>query len=191
MRSALHMIGVLAAVGLLSGLALSFTNAKTWERIEANRKAAEEASVLSLFPGARIEKMSVGEGDDTFAYYEARDDADNRIADTFKGAGNGYQGVIELMIAVSDDLDSFVGFRVLESNETPGLGAKIQREGFQSQFKDLNITGEILVTTAGADAHAGRVDSITGATISSRAVARILNETVTHARARLTSAGDE
>ncbi len=191
MKKALHMIGVLTAVALLSGLVLSFTNAQTWERIEANRKAAEEASVLSLFPGARIEKISLGEGEDAFAYYEARDDAGNRIGYTFKGAGNGYQGVIELMIAVSDQVDSLVGFRVLESNETPGLGAKIQREGFQSQFKGLNITGDIRAVTSGAALDAGRIDSITGATISSRAVVKILNEAIEDVRARLTPTGQE
>jgi len=48
--------------------------------------------------------------------------------------------------------------------ETPGLGARIAEEGFRSQFKELTAE-EIALSSEG-----GKVDAVTSATQSSRAL---------------------
>jgi electron transport complex protein RnfG len=58
---------------------------------------------------------------------------------------------------------------VLSHEETPGLGAKIVEDGFQSQFIDIP-TESLGLSSAG-----GSIDAITGATISSQAVVDALN----------------
>ena len=74
-----------------------------------------------------------------------------------------------------------IGMEVLESRETPGLGDKIYKDAdFVSDFTDLAIDPAIVCVKAGEKSAAHEVDAITGATISSKAVVRIINET--HAR---------
>jgi electron transport complex protein RnfG len=66
---------------------------------------------------------------------------------------------------------------VLESRETPGLGDKIYKDAdFVASFTDLAIDPVIEVVKKGRGGGNNQVDAITGATISSRAVVRIINQ---------------
>jgi electron transport complex protein RnfG len=65
---------------------------------------------------------------------------------------------------------------VLESRETPGLGDKIIKdETFVANFRDLAVTPE-LVAVKKRRTRDNEVDAISGATISSNAVVRIINQ---------------
>jgi electron transport complex protein RnfG len=65
---------------------------------------------------------------------------------------------------------------VLESRETPGLGDKIIKDDtFLANFRDLAVDPEVVVVKAGRSRD-NEVDAISGATISSKAVVRIINE---------------
>ena len=65
---------------------------------------------------------------------------------------------------------------MLESKETPGLGDKIIKDqDFLDDFKTLKVEPKILLVASGTRANANEVDSISGATISSKAVVKILN----------------
>jgi len=67
--------------------------------------------------------------------------------------------------------------RILESRETPGLGDKIYKDAdFVANFRSLSVEPEILAVKKGTKSAANEVDAITGATISSKAVVRIINE---------------
>ena len=67
---------------------------------------------------------------------------------------------------------------VLESKETPGLGDKIYKDAeFVANFRQLSIEPEIVTVKKGKKSAANEVDAITGATISSKAIVRIINET--------------
>jgi electron transport complex protein RnfG len=76
--------------------------------------------------------------------------------------------------------------KVLESKETPGLGDKIGKDpAFLANFDALDVTlGDdrqalrhaIEVVKAGAKQQPWQIDAITGATISSKAVGRMLGE---------------
>ncbi len=85
-------------------------------------------------------------------------------------APDGYSGKIELIIGVYHD-ESIAGVRVIQHNETPGLGDKIERRksNWIMQFKGLsldNTPGEQWKVKKDG----GRFDSFTGATITPRAV---------------------
>jgi hypothetical protein len=79
---------------------------------------------------------------------------------------------------------------VLESRETPGLGDRIYKdEKFVAEFHDLMVEPAIRLIK-GHGTEANEVDAITGATISSAAIVRILNTANQVWRPRLPKAGE-
>ena len=82
--------------------------------------------------------------------------------------------------------EALVGMRGLESKETPGLGDKIMTdEAFLKNFEKLDmklsadgasLAHAVIAVKQGGKTDPWQVDGITGATISSNAIANILNE---------------
>ena len=101
----------------------------------------------------------------------------------------GYAGNITMLIAVSTE-GKVVGLVVRDQSETLGLGAKALRDHeFLAQF--LNGSGTFAVGAPGADAFSGAtgeaatgeetyVDAITGATVTSKAIARSVSSAVAY-----------
>lgn len=101
----------------------------------------------------------------------------------------GYAGNITMLIAVSNE-GKVVGLVVRDQSETLGLGAKSLRDhAFLAQF--LNKTGTFAIGAPGADAFSGAtgeaatgeetyVDAITGATVTSKAIARCVSSAVAY-----------
>ena len=126
---------------------------------------------------------------------EAYTGSDANIRSVHKGEGgfvvetcvNGYAGEISMLIGVSSE-GKVTGLTVLELHETLGLGANALRDHeFLSQF--LNTGGDVAIQTGSADAFSGAtgstggedstyVDGITGATVTSKAIARSVNSAV-------------
>ncbi len=79
----------------------------------------------------------------------------------------GFYGPIQ-MVTVLDDEERIVGLRVREHEESATLGGLIRRPSFLRQFLRLN--------TATSDLAVDRLHAITGATISSRAVATAITQ---------------
>ena len=93
------------------------------------------------------------------------------------GSGPGFQDTIALIYGYDPVRKRVIGMEVLESRETPGLGDKIFKDQhFVGEFKDLAVKPSIQVVKKGTGGAPNEVDGITGATISSKAVVRILNE---------------
>lgn len=102
---------------------------------------------------------------------------------------NGYAGEITMLIGVSKE-GKVVGLRILNMSETLGLGANaLTDHEFLAQF--LNTTGDVAIQTGGEDAFSGAtgssggdtetyVDGITGATVTSKAIARSVNSAVAY-----------
>jgi electron transport complex protein RnfG len=65
---------------------------------------------------------------------------------------------------VKPDNESLQGIKIIAQQETPGLGAKIIDASFLDQFKG------VAVDEVGLARDGGRIDAISGATISSSAV---------------------
>jgi len=91
------------------------------------------------------------------------------------GSGNGFQDTIRLLYGYDPVQRAVKGMYILDSKETPGLGDKIYKDpDFVSQFSHVNVDPTIELVKGGrtADNH---IDAITGATISSDAVVKIIN----------------
>ena len=99
----------------------------------------------------------------------------------------GYAGDITVLVGVSTE-GKVTGVVVRDQAETLGLGAKSLRDtDFLAQF--LNKTGSFAIGAPGADAFSGAtgeaatgeetyVDGITGATVTSKAIARCVSSAV-------------
>ena len=159
---------------LVAGALLAFVYQKTAPIIEANREAATGGEVLAVvLPG--MEGGFEKRGTDTeFPYWVGFADAGKSTPGgyVFTTQGKGYSSTIETIVGVDTDI-TVTGARVLFQQETPGLGDKILevRSGeetpwFTDQFVGQSADENIAVVKDG-----GTIDAITGATISSRAVA--------------------
>jgi len=98
----------------------------------------------------------------------------------------GYADNITVLYSYSFDLEAIVGFKVLESKETPGLGDKVEIEPhFLANFEALDarlnndgtaLANAIVTVKEGEKTEPWQLDGITGATITSDAIGVILNQ---------------
>ncbi len=105
------------------------------------------------------------------------DASGQRLGVAITAAEPGFQELLTLMIGFDPSSGALIGYKVLDQKETPGLGDKIEKDtAFGAQF-----SGRV-VPLQGVKGRAGKppseVQTITGATISSRAVIRIINNAV-------------
>jgi len=104
-----------------------------------------------------------------------------------KADGQGYADKIELLVGLDAPGKRVTGLFILDQKETPGLGAKILEDAWRGQFKEKS-TAATLSVVKGGGAKADEIDAISGATISSRSVAGIVNTVAADVAARLRAA---
>jgi electron transport complex protein RnfG len=117
-------------------------------------------------------------------------DANGRLIGYALMAGEpGFQDVIRIMFGYDLAADRVLGMRVLESKETPGLGDLIEKDSaWVAQFDAAGVP--LIQTKPGSGTGDPReVETITGATISSRAVIGIINRRIEQVRPLLQQVG--
>lgn len=171
-----QMIAALAAVGIISGITLVFVYNYSMPKIKVNISRETELAIKNIFPDvARTESI---ERAGRNAVFEVKDKNGKLLGYAFIAEGNGYQGTIKLLAGIDTELSTLQGMEVLESQETPGLGAEIASEDFRKQFKGLSVTQPIEYIKNRKPEKPYQIEAITGATISSRAVVTILNKKI-------------
>lgn len=199
MKTTLHMVATLLIVGLLSGGALSLVNQATAPRIAEQERLAKEAAVLQVFAGgARAEALipdreaRLAAGADPTSLpetYRVLDAEGRELGLAVMGQGIGFTDVIKLVLGVSADGGEVRGLHVIKDSETPGLGTKIRPGAeFPKQFAGIDGGAYLqppLKVVKGRRSAPNEVEAITAATISSQAVATIVNETVASLRGYL------
>ena len=179
------------------GLLLAIANAAWSPRIEQNRINKLNALAGRLIPEAKdfvpLEKLGVVievttlKGDKKkIDVYKAMT-GDKCLGWTFNAVGPGFQDKIELVIAVDKDFNTIEGFDVLASNETPGFGDKIKGENFRKQFEGK--AAEKLELIKSGQAKDNKILAISGATISSEAVVKIINHYIKEVREEMQKKG--
>ena len=135
---------------VVSGL-LAVTNNITAPIIAENALKAEQAALLELLPDATsFTEVEGVEMENVNKVYSS----DNNVGYVVTSAAKGYGGDIEWMTAF-DAEGTIVGAKVLSQSETAGLGAKVEEDWFQAQFKGHND-----------ELKPDNIDMISGATIS-------------------------
>jgi Na+-transporting NADH:ubiquinone oxidoreductase subunit C len=90
--------------------------------------------------------------------------------------GSGLWGPIEVMVGFTEGFAELTGIGVLSQNETPGLGARIEEDWYQSQFTGKQ--GPFTMVEEGTADQPKEIDAITGATRTSEAMLNIMNRAV-------------
>ncbi len=112
--------------------------------------------------------------------------ADGRhVGWVIKAAGQGFADKIELLIGLDPKAERITGMYVLEQKETPALGSKITDDWFQKQFDGKSTTSLITVTKTDPKKDSNEIRAISGATVSSESVSKIVNNAVEEFRANL------
>ena len=188
--SSWKLLATLAIGGAAAGLlvvAVYRATLPTIERYSAAKEAGAVREVLkaparwdTLYLQNGVLTRSPTAGEDRKGLpkaYLGFDAAGKRLGAAVTAQEPGFQEEILMMVGFEPATGTLIGFKVLEQKETPGLGDKIERDtSFVSQF-----AGRIppLQGVKKLDAsNRGQVQTITGATISSRAVVRIINHAV-------------
>ena len=124
--------------------------------------------------------------------YGGYDEQAEFVGYAMPAAGPGFQDTIGILYGYQPGKKIVVGMEVLESRETPGLGDKIYKDAaFVGGFSALSVVPEIVAVKKGTKSQPNEIDAITGATISSKAVVRIINETHANWSAQLSAPGSE
>jgi len=152
---------------LVGGLILAVVYAKTSPVMYRNAVIEKEQALKKLMPEAdRIEKIGDWSVHEKHGEYYAAKKGGAVMGYLIQSYGKGYSSYINTLIAVDKD------FRVLKINilghaETPGLGDEIETDGFKNRFAGKDA-GHLKVLRTETTEY---VQAISGATISSRAVA--------------------
>lgn len=138
--------GLLVSLTLISGACaavLAYVNNITRGPIAATAEKAREAA-----------RAAVLRGEEGYA-------AEGRSSE-------GYGGDIVLMVGFKKDKKTVISYKVIQADETPGLGMKLKAPEFAGQFSGRD--GRALkVRKDGGD-----IEAITSATITSRAVCKAI-----------------
>jgi electron transport complex protein RnfG len=208
--SSLHMIATLGGVAFLSGFLIFFAVQATEAGIKQNKLEQLRAAVFEVLPGA-TSSQAFAVDEDGFRpvevddatpglkkVYAGYDDSGALVGVAIEAAAQGYQDVIRALYGYDPATESLTGFTVLESSETPGLGDRIARDPeFLGNFYATDTSQETISLALDEDVDAlahpvtfaksgektdpWQVEGISGATISSKAVARMLNDSAQEA----------
>lgn len=185
---AARLMATLPIAGAIAGLAIVLTFRWAEPRIEAHRAEVLRAAIhevlggpktiLPLYVAGGRLVASPPAGTDTAALdrvYAGFDASGRPLGYAVAGEAPGYQDVVRLLFGYDPGTRKLLGMKVLESNETPGLGNRITEDSaFIAGF--AGVTPPLEGVRPGeekGDEH--EVDMISGATISSRTVVGIIN----------------
>ncbi|MDH3363870.1 MAG: FMN-binding protein [Gammaproteobacteria bacterium] len=198
----LRLVMTLAIAGLISGIAIIGIYESTLPTITANKARELREAVFKVLPGvSEMQQLVYRDGQlipteerrkDEQAVYGGYDREGGFVGYAIPAAGPGFQDTIGLLYGYTPQRKQVLGMEVLESRETPGLGDKIYKDAeFVGSFSQLSIDPNIIAVKKGTKSRPNEIDAITGATISSKAVVRIINEAHVEWSVRLPLPGAE
>lgn len=189
------MLRTLGLVATISGLLVVLSYRITLPIIEENKRLAIERALFKVIPGAVSRKdfvlsddgiQSAQPGVQGTTLYAGYDQTGGLKGIALEAAAAGYQDVIRILYGYDPYCQCIRGIEVLKMAETPGIGDKIAKDDeFLNNFVALearpDVTGTglehaIVSVKHGSKSEAWQIDSISGATISSKAIARMLND---------------
>jgi len=161
MKEALRYGFILAMICVVASGLLGGMNSLTRPKIIAQAQGEEQAALREVMPeGQHFEPIKKGKD---IIYYKVNNKDGKFIGVAFEASGKGYSSVIDTLVGMTQD-GSIAAIKILNQNETPGLGARIAESSFTGRFTNKNIQG---LTD---------IQAITGATISSKAVINLVQE---------------
>jgi len=189
------MLIAMVGIGVLCALLIVLTYEGTLPAIKRNKAAALEQAIFKVLPGISYKRSFEWTADQGFRELQGAESEgpvvhagynqeDQMLGLAVEASGIGFADVLRILYGYDPQSETIVGFYVLESKETPGLGDKIEKDdAFLANFKALDVklnsdkktlVNPVVPVKNGAKTQNWEVDGITGATISSRAIGNIL-----------------
>ena len=164
------MLLSLTLIALVAAAALAYIHKITEEPIAIAQQQKKEAAIKAVLPPYETLEEIVLNGDTCTKAL----DAEGRMVGLAVSAASekGFGGHLGLMVGF-DTTGAISGYQVLETSETPGLGAKADK-WFQKEGKG-NVIGKNAADGLKVKKDGGEVDAISGSTITSRAFCEALN----------------
>ena len=186
-----RLVATLALAGSLAGLLIVLVFQWTQPTIQAHQARVLAGAVDEVLAGpARTERFFVHDGAlvaalpaglDTMKaerVFQGFDDAGRAVGFAMVGAEPGFADVVRLIFGYDPVERRVLGMKVLESKETPGLGDRIEKDtSFVGAFRGVAAPIATLKPGTATEPGAG-VETITGATISSRVVILAINRRI-------------
>ncbi len=195
-RDLVLTLGLVAAV---CGLIIVGAYQLSLDAVTANRRLALERSVFRVIPAATsiVEFLALPGGGVSPAAaapapagalrFFAAYDAQGRLAGiAAEGAAKGYADTVRILFGYQPACQCITGIGVVSLRETPGIGDKILTDkAFLANFTALDarlnaelsaLAHEIRTVKHGTKTNAWQIDAISGATITSRAVGKAVND---------------
>lgn len=195
-RAMLVALGLVAAI---CGLIIVVAYEASLNSVKENRRVAMERAIHKVLPGAArtVTYVAMPNGSVTPAggdeapaggipFHAAFDTTGQLMGVAAEGSAKGYAGNVRVMFGYSPQCHCVVGFSVVSMQETPGIGDKILKDAsFLANFKALDVqlaadmqslANEVQTVKHGSKTQAWQIDAISGATVTSRAVGRAIND---------------
>jgi electron transport complex protein RnfG len=194
--SSINMILALGSIALISGVLVVLVFQTTLPLINENKRVAIEQAVFHVIPGTDSRQdflfteqgvlVPAGGRTSGRTIYAGFDKQDSFIGIAAEASAPGYQDMIRILFGYKPNCQCITGIKVIKMTETPGLGDKIAKDpeflkNFQALDARLNEAGDGLLHAIATVKHGKKtqpwqIDAISGATISSNAVGKMLNE---------------
>lgn len=186
----------LVVITLIAGLALGAVYGITKDPIAKQEEKKQQEAYKAVFPDAAdfedVEGFTTEAASEVIAAYEnpidghegdeigsavtALDASGNAMGYIFNvTTGKGYGGDIQLTVGIQTD-GTVCGYSVLSIGETAGLGMKAKDDpDWGKQFADKQVESFNVVKDGSGSADDSKIDAISGATITSKAVTGAMN----------------
>jgi len=186
-------------VSAICGLIIVGTYEATLAAARANRQLAVERAVFKVLPTAKTvtEFLALPSGDilpgsggdvppGAVKFHAAYDTNGQLAGIAAEGAAKGYADTVRVMFGYGSACQCIMGIGVVSMRETPGIGDKILTDkAFLQNFQALDVklnaelsalAHEVKVVKHGSKTQPWQIDAISGATVTSRAVGKGIND---------------
>ena len=179
-----NMVVVLVGVALVVGAVLAYVNHITSGPIAEKAEKSLAAGIKNVMG---TEKLQVAQPEElnqtidgkqvTFVIHKCSDKSGKALGAAVESVTGGFGGDLKVLVGFDTD-GKILGYTILQTSETPGLGAKagswFQKDGKGSVIGKTPKDGDLHVSKD--DKSGNAVDAITASTITSRAFLKAINQ---------------
>ena len=189
-------------------IAIMSLHAATRKAVDRNERLFEQKALVELFEKPLGLDVATMTGDEIAAVYDRHirrgriigdelsgesfevvdavavgpDGSEELLGYAFAVSGVGFWARIDGWLAVTGDLEQILGLVFVKHSETPGLGGRITEKKWRDAFAGLSAVppsdGQKFIHIGTSGPADRRIDTITGATGTSKAVELFLNESL-------------
>ena len=177
---------ILTAITLIAGLGLGLVHEITLNPIAQAQEKAKKEAWQAVFPDAKLDEFKETDVDQKAAKQAISDLGVNATIDEVCTVGDtgyvitttdkdGYGGDIQVSVGIQSD-GTVTGVSFLSISETAGLGMKAKDDpSWGKQFAGKKADAFSVVKDGSGSGDDAKIDAISGATITSKAVTGAMN----------------